>query len=600
MSQNGYCNALQGLSLKVQHGTQYIPNLSADGEALEHDDYIALGVEALERLLGTASIDTWCAQHDDARLVIDSNNQATKLQGHANCPDAIYDDGNTLAMIEAKAKESDLSSQHTRDQICDYIVYLAESERENGKHLIVSVPYQYDAIARSVVDKARKDAANVLLQRGVLRKDEIGNTLAEISVNITTEIDGKKIPVPDGWENVIALSTSDDVVCSNGRTYPVQIATVSIADLVYDNRNNRIVDTAGREWRQDDIQARLLDDANVEIKNRLKAFARRADIIGARCIKEQLDVLRTSDGLLVVIDGNSRLAFCRDITARSASAPGYDKVRVKIYDVADGVSASDINYIKNDKQHLTVLPHETVQDARVIYRKVDALIADEKCPKEEAVRRVVAWMKGVYGERIVEMSYNTIKMLIVYGIDDKTIDKIYYAASFIADLSPSCFSKSMRGKGITRENVVKRLTKIAAGMEKNEIKGTYLSRSVFDKTIGTAIKPIRKSDAVIELLSAWCKGAYDDPDEFVTALKEAKESAKSIKDALYDYADVSAAKLDKLANLISQLEVSELPDDGIGYKEIAKLRHQMDDMMIRVSRVSATLLGIEQELLDRG
>ena len=583
--------------LHVVHGTKYVPYIDDDAR-LEHIDFVELAVEAIERMLDTNSIDTYVKQHGNAasiRIDVDGQGQKTRTASSDSCPDVVFDHVDLVHVIgEAKATLKDLQSAHAAIQLRNYVRKLATIDDESKlRYLILSVPYQFAGTAKKIADNSLSKVMRDL------NDDEV---TAVPEVRIVTEIDGKDIDTPDGWDVTLDAYAQphSSVVSSGGKVYPVTGALMDINDLAFDDRNIRLLGIDGISLNTCDIKERLLDDANIEFKNVDKARARRSDIIGSRCIKSALDVLHDASGAYVVIDGNSRLAFCRDITERAASADSYRKVPVRIYDAANGIDADDINYIKNDRQHSTVLPHDTIRDAYTIYAKIDELLAKKSASIDNAVRMMVKYYKGIYSDNIVRQSYETIKMLKENGVtNDAVIRNLYYAACLLspASLPQSSFNRAMASRGVSRESVLEHLVELANRLDDDQVKGSFLTKQYFEP-VARAIKPVKKSQPVVDVIAKLVAGAYDDePSRFVSDIDTAKNDARKTKDVIEKKLTSIESAIKSLNGYLAELDVEMVSTYGFsknGIIDIADRLNQADETLRElgdhVSRVSCRVV----------
>ena len=285
---------------------------------------------------------------------------------------------------------------------------------------------------------------------------------------------------------------------------------------------------------------------------------------------------------------------------RAASAASYRKVPVRIYDAANGIDADDINYIKNDRQHSTVLPHDTIRDAYTIYAKISELLAKKTYGIDDAVRMLVKYYKGVYADSIVHQSYETIKMLKENGVtSDDVIRKIYYEACLLspASLPQSSFNRTMASRGVSRESVLEHLVELANRLDDDQVKGSFLTKQYFEP-VARAIKPIKKSQPVVDVIAKWVAGAYDDdPSRFISDIDAAKSDARREKDVIEKKLASIESAIKSLNGYLAELDVDMVAAYGFsknGIIDIADRLNQADETLRElgdhVSRVSCRVV----------
>lgn len=416
---------------------------------------------------------------------------------------------------EAKASREDLCNRsHTNTQIQSYMSYLYKRHEDNPDircTLIIGVPFHLSSEARRIF--------NDNLRR-LTRSDPDGfgasSPRSWLGFKVSTEIDGKDIPPLEGTlsEEELLGERSYGQYPLNGKCYKCVHGYMKIDALTLDPGNVRF-DEHGREPTPDECLKKLLDEDDVKSNGMNTAIDRKRSFIDDRTINEELEVfVKESNGsrINLVVDGNSRLANCRDIVSRAHSAPGYEVVPVRMFSESSGITEEMIKDIKEHEQHKTILPHDK---ARIAINILEML---EAGGSYDDVRRRYIDLRSK-DDGTIQSYADAVKALLKAGCDPEYMTMAYNPVwAIIVAERASC--GTCRFKGFDMERIVERLVK------ETEDGGGFGDRySNLSHAIATRRKTIKQQGQI----RRWIEGEYDNDDEFGRDWKENGRRDHTIK-----------------------------------------------------------------------
>lgn len=412
--------------------------------------------------------------------------------------------GEACFIGEAKGSKDDLCDRnHTNPQMDSYISYLY-NQHEEMKHskpsmrfaIIMGVPFCLSSEARRVFR-----SSVMRLSQADPEGFGMSNPEEWLEILIATELDGKDIPDPsrgfdDGdplTENFPSRYTFDH------KTYRCSLGYMDINSLTLDPHNVRFKDDR-EDPDQKECMRRLLTEGDVTSDKLNMALERKRTIIDDGNIHEPLDVfIHDVNGVTqnLVVEGNSRLANCKDIVERANSAPSYRIVPVRKFFEHDGITEEMMDDIKEHEQNKVVLPHD---NARIAIDIADMLDSGKTC--DDVRRRYSHLTKKTDGE-ITEYA-DAIHRARVAGCDPDYITSAYSPVWSVIVAVRNC-RNTCNFKGFDMDIIVRRLVKEVQDGGKF---GTRYSNLI------SAIGSKRKNQKQETQLRRWVQGEYESDEEF--------------------------------------------------------------------------------------
>lgn len=609
----------------VQDRTAYVAHESDDAKSLSHDDYLGFLEEATARIVG-ANPDT-IANH----ATRNDGQYATDYQGFGGTsalsetvthnPDLVYDTSAFFVVGEAKSTLSECTKKSFVSQIYDYVKLACESDAER-RYVVLSVPFcglgetklavakalRQLVAAQELDDESTHALSEILASQGAsaakgygsmsLSYDPANLGKGEVCIAYCSEIDGKSVPAPDGEEGDCGMPRFEDVGYESnsyedlGSTrYPVMRTTVSIHDdrLRFDPLNNRLLGSERRPLTQEECYERLLSDGDIDSKNRSDAHQRRRDIINGLSIHQPVDLFLDDEGNLSVVDGNSRLSEALYVSEHAAegTACGFARLKANVFSHESGITREQIDAIKNARQHEVKVDHDKIQDAFVIY---DKFVHDHW-----DTERIRSYFGGLYSDRVIDGSIETIRRLKEEGLDDEHVKALYDSMWWLSNAglgktgAKASAVSNKDWKRISRRLVVEKGLVDSGAVDERK---SYLSGSQFSKTVPIVMKATRKSDARKALLDRWIDGNEDlsSPEDFAAELKVTSKR-RSVREQQMEYLKRIERDIDAVNAFLSTV-VYENDEDikavsGLSPRDMRAMHSTISEVMKKANMLRA-------------
>lgn len=601
----------------------YVAHESDDAKRLSHDDYIGFAEEATARIVGANpnTLSNHAKSHDGTYATDYDGNGSTAAMSESvpSNPDLVYSTSDYFVGAEAKSSLSECMKKGFVSQIYD-LIRLALASDARRRHVILSVPFSGLGEAKRSVTKAMRqliatgevgdDGKRILSEllkgRHVCHVSGAGSialsfdpTLlgdGELCISYCSEVDGKELPSPDGFgADASAQSFEATGYESNsyedlgGRRYPVMQTTVSVHDdrLQFDSLNNRLIGSDRTPLTQAECYERLLSDGDVDSRNRDAAHQRRRDIVGGLSIHQPVDLFLDRNGNLTIVDGNSRVAEARYLVSHAAdgSATGFLRLKAKVFSYETGITREEIDAIKNSRQHEKKVDYDKIQDAFVIY--------DKRTHHQWDTDRIRSYFGGLYSDRIIDGSVETIRRLKEAGYDDEHIKALYDPMWFLSNAGLG--KMGARGYAVSNDDwqsIAKRLV-----IEKGRVDGgsvevtkSYLSGSRFSVTVPAIMKATRKSDARKDILRRWLEDdeSLSSPDEFIEALRQTTKK-RSVREQKMEQIRRAEKEFDSLISFLSAIAYED--------EEDVKKEYDLSQRDLKAMHAALTELGKKANML---
>lgn len=534
--------------IHVLPGYEYVPYQLSNGEHLNHTDFIVLAEQEILRTFDASNTSDLRTRLNISLIEDRDSKNKTYIAGCKSNPDIICEGANDYILVEAKSTPSEADAPRFKDQIRDYLMFLATIDSKRLK-LIISVPYCAISLAERTIERAWETIVGLATTNpdthapADLGAAKAMSRRADIEIRVISEITQKDIPAPRGYNHMYEVYGTNEeehptTITVDNETHIVSEVFWPVDKLRFDEENIRFCRTDITTYKdnQDACWKALLNDAgDITASNRYhekNAVQRRREIITAGTIKNAAYAYVENDvDKPLLVDGNSRVAHARYICQEAHSAKGYERVLVILFKKSDGFTYEKITRAKIEKQHETTLEHGIIQDAISMWRMENI----EKKSRED----IYDIYQSIYeNSRIVDQSIETITLLRKNNVDDEGIAALYNACWYLTPSSKfrdTMLTDAGKRKGITMEAIIGRLKAEQGSIKRNgkDTNGTYLAGPQFKKSIKTALKNANRPAELTELLAQWVKGdAANTPDEFVAEMNRINaEAAKRRKES---------------------------------------------------------------------
>lgn len=557
------------MSLHVKSGTAYQSysfTASGEEETLNECDFNQLMIDYIVSNVDRDPSKNHYQQAQDTPLMPDGLSGGRNRQ-----PDVYYENATTgvLAIGETKTNRDDLFAKnlgcsgltHLQCQLIAYNAYMNSPDyaNYNDKIIILAVPFELSSFAM----KAVEDVSNKYNLNFIIDGNANNNG---IRFKIITEITGKDIPVPSGFEEEDEAVLMKGVDNANNRMLAYDKRRVDIKKLHYDKDNTRFKSCVktGHVLTDDDCYRLLITERTMAPKDSTQAIIRKNRFLVDGSITEELTGYIDDNGEIVVVDGNSRLANANYIVDNANSAPAYRKVIINVYDGNDRMA---LEWIKNNKQNPPVLQHGSYQIGLTIIDYID-----NKHLSADYIRRNI--MSQYRNVTLVEDIANTTRLLNNLNNVSDSLKERMYDCTYNISKSSFKFSNNLENRGISQQDVIKLIADNPDYIGNKDIIGKVTSESA--------------GASEIELVAGVIND-YKNGDDVMPA-KEFKEKFESIN-------EVSAKKLSgglkshgkAMMNILSTIEtmsISDLQANGFNKKH----KKDMDEIIKTLQQIGSLAL----------